>query len=75
VRQQTLREGDQIRAGESVFLSFLKPHESDPAGIEIIAAAPSETTSQLRLQDAQYLLSGSPGHSAPPASSGIFARC
>jgi Nif-specific regulatory protein len=66
VRQQTLREGDQIRAGESVFLLFLKPYEPDPAGIEIIAATPSETTSRLRLEDAQYLLPAPPEHSANP---------
>jgi Nif-specific regulatory protein len=66
VRLQKLREGDQIRAGESVFLLFGKPHDADPTGIEIVAAAPSETTSRLRLQDAQYLLPAAPAHAATP---------
>jgi Nif-specific regulatory protein len=55
VRQHALREGDQIKAGESVFLFFLKPPDSESAGIELQSAAPSATTNRLRLEDAEYL--------------------
>ena len=55
VQQQLLREGDQITAGESVFLLFLKPPEADSAGVELVTAAPAMTTNRLRLEDAHYL--------------------
>lgn len=64
VQRQLLREGDQITAGESVFLLFLKPLEADSAGVELVAAAPAMTTSRLRLEDAQYLQPASPPLSA-----------
>jgi transcriptional regulator with GAF, ATPase, and Fis domain len=60
VEQQLLREGDQITAGESVFLLFLRPLETDAAAVEFVAAAPGMTTTRLRLEDAQYLQPASP---------------
>lgn len=55
VQQQLLHEGDQITAGESVFLLFLKPLDADSAGVELVTAAPAMTTSRLRLEDSHYL--------------------
>jgi transcriptional regulator with GAF, ATPase, and Fis domain len=66
VRQQALREGDQIAAGESVFLLFLASPAPDSAGIELLPEAPSETTSRLRLEDAHYLHPTGPAASAAP---------
>jgi Nif-specific regulatory protein len=68
VQQQLLREGDQITAGESVFLLFMKPMEAESAGVELVAAAPAMTTSRLRLEDAKYLQPVSP---APAGSTGV----
>ncbi|MDQ3347639.1 MAG: sigma 54-interacting transcriptional regulator [Acidobacteriota bacterium] len=55
VQQQALRDGDQIRAGESVFLLCLRPQAAASAGVQLVAEAPSMSTSRLRLEDSQYL--------------------
>jgi transcriptional regulator with GAF, ATPase, and Fis domain len=66
VQQQLLRDGDQVAVGESLFLLFLKPLESDSAGVDVVPAAPAMTTSRLRLEDAQYLQPVSPPSAASP---------
>ncbi len=55
VQQQELRDGDQIRAGESVFLVFLKPAGAASGGVELVAEAPGTSTSRLRVEDSVYL--------------------
>ena len=62
VREQPLHDGDQIRAGESVFVFFVAPPSSDSAAIDLTAAAPLSTTGQLRFEDAAYL---QPANAAP----------
>ncbi len=66
IQQQALRDGDQIRAGESVFLLSLRPHPPASAGVELLPEAPSMSTSRLRLEDSQYL---NPTPRAPSADS------
>jgi Nif-specific regulatory protein len=55
IAQQALRDGDQIRAGESVLLVVFRPDVRASAGVEFVPEAPSLSTSRLRLEDSQYL--------------------
>ena len=57
VREHALRDGDQIKAGESVFLFVLGAAEREPGGIELQAVATLTATSRLRIEDADYLQS------------------
>src|SRR3954452_16633479 len=50
VREQQLREGDQIKAGDSVFVFIAAPTPSDAPVLDLAPAAPMSTTSRLHLE-------------------------
>ena len=61
IREQLLREGDQIRAGESVFVFIVAPVPAESTVPEFAEPDPMSATSRLRFEDAQYLQPGHPG--------------
>jgi transcriptional regulator with GAF, ATPase, and Fis domain len=58
IREHQVREGDQIRAGDSVFVLIVAPPLPDSPMLELAPAAPMSTTSRLRVEDSKYLQPG-----------------